>query len=100
MLTIRKEQMTFFEDYFLNKYIREMLNSYPESNYGQIRSIITEAFHYHIESEDLVSEYIDLYITNPSSFESKPAWMINTLQNEIYSAEDKLEHIERTLTEE
>jgi hypothetical protein len=97
MLVIKREQMAQFEEYVKSRFIQSILEEHVSSDYNQIKHIVDEAMNYKIESEILVAKYIELYLQNIAVFTSKPSWMLNVLQNEFYTNEDKLSHVERNI---
>lgn len=99
MLTIHKEQVEYFNDHAKSQFIKKILKTFTNSNYEEIERIVNESISFLIKLEADVTKYVHLYLDNKSVFESKPKWMINVLDNDYYSAEDKINQLEVNLKE-
>ncbi|MEZ5198029.1 MAG: hypothetical protein R2764_17070 [Bacteroidales bacterium] len=99
MFTISKEQIDYFNEEAKTQFIKKMLNKHSNSNYSEIEKIVNESLYFLIKLETDVTKYIQLYLENKPIFESKPKWMLNVLDNDYYSPEDKLTQIELSLNE-
>lgn len=97
MLIIKDIQFEKFSAHFKLRFVEHLLSLNPYSNLEQLLFITNEALGFKIESEELVSKYVELYLNHLPVFEEKPLWMKFVLKSEDYSSEDKLSHIEKNI---
>lgn len=97
MFIIKDIQLEKFSAHFKLRFVEHLLSLNRNSNLEQLLFITDEALGFKIESEDLVSKYVELYLNHLPLFEVKPLWLKFVLKNEDYSSEDKLSHIEKNI---
>ena len=98
MLIITKAQRAQLDKYFLDQFASKAVKNFPDSSFEEVLYITNEALNYKVDLEQFVLKYISLYLTYKSEFSNKPFWIKNILEDNSFSTEDKLEHIERNLT--
>ena len=97
MLVIKKKQIEIFNEHFKNQFVDKVATHFPRADHHKILDITNEAIKYKIETEKLITKYIELFLHHNSMFMVKPRWMSYILKNDDFSAEDKLSYIENKI---
>lgn len=66
-------------------------------SFEELLFITNEALFFGIKKEELVKEYMSLFLINKDLFKNKPAWMQYVLADTDFFEEDKINYIKKKL---